>query len=183
MTRTILGVDTGLACFGFARVRFDEAGNVLAVRVAVSTTKPPDTSERLRRHFAVTREHAGSVWGTTRDEQPVDLLAVEAVAFLPGKVRWSVVSALGRARQVVDDVGSVERVPVVEVAARSVATAAVDRPGKASKEERILALRARFPLFDDELRYADEQSRVRPALFEHVADAFAVALAASRVPR
>lgn len=175
----VLGVDSSLANFGFALVEFGVTGfDVAAVspeasghlfpvrcRLAVHTTKGDDVSARLREHYRVTCGLAG---GGVK----VDAIGVEAQAYIPGKMRWSVIAILGRARQVVDDVGSAFRIDVVEVPAAEVARRAVDRPGKASKPERVAALRERFPCFAAALVDVPRES-----LHEHAADAFAVALA------
>jgi len=175
----VLGVDSSLANFGFALVEFGVTGfDVTAVsleasghlvpvrcRLVVHTTKGDDVSALLREHYRVTCGLAGG-------GVPVDMIGVEAQAYIPGKMRWSTIAALGRARQVVDDVGAVVRVPVVEVPAAEVGRRAVNRPGKASKAERVTALRERYQCFADALRDIPRES-----LHEHAADAFAVALA------
>lgn len=164
----VLGVDSSLSTFGLALVMFDE-GRPTWCAVSVHKTKGDDVSARLREHYRILHDAAeGFLVGVG----PGTVLGVEAQAYVPGRMRWSTIAALGRARQVVDDVGTVHRLSVVEIPAAEVGRRAVDRKGKATKADRVASLRERFPLFGDALAAVP-----RASLHEHAADAFAVALA------
>jgi Holliday junction resolvasome RuvABC endonuclease subunit len=178
MNRTIIGFDTSLATWGAAAVRYDDRGLVTSVVVAVNRTKPPEISKRLASH----REFARAF--VLRESPNVfasNLVGVEGVAFPFGKVRWSTISALARARQVVDDLfPDFDGWRPVEVSTQAVARAAVDRPGKASKAERVEALCRRYVLFQDAIDRAIAWEHLRESEVEHVADAFAVALCVAK---
>lgn len=204
----VLAFDTSLRAFGwcfvdFAAVRLGEPlvpymfpsdGGVLI------TDEDADVSARLAWAAGIIRRKV--------DSYAPDVVAVEALAYLPGKIRWSTLTALARARQVVDDAATFHRVgalapPVVEVSAGSVGRFALGRKGKGDKAERIASLRERFPPFDrgcalatglastldtgskgvgfTELRqgFYDDLRPCRATMLEHVADAFAVACVAA----
>jgi Holliday junction resolvasome RuvABC endonuclease subunit len=178
MTRTIIGFDTSLATWGAAAVRYDDRGLVTSVVVAVNRTKPPEISKRLASHRAFAREF---VLRESPNVFASNLVGVEGVAFPFGKVRWSTISALARARQVVDDLfPDFDGWAPVEVSTQAVGRAAVDRPGKASKAERVASLRSRFAAFDEAVSRALDAGNLRESEVEHVADAFAVALCVAK---
>ena len=178
----ILGVDPSLSSFGFARVEFDGGPsdifdwrfsvNTTAASVDRSLSKGDDLSARLRSHFRALEALLDS---EVHRPGGLDAVAVEAVAFLPGKIRWSTISALGRARQVVDDAAAMFRLRVVEVPASTVGRVAMDgAPGRATKADRRTALLSRFPGLGASLA----QDVARVTMQEHALDAFAAALAA-----
>lgn len=178
----VLGVDASLTATGLALVTMcrgcaDHRGLTPIDAEFVTVITKPDTSNAFTPGEDMSRRLRWLHTELTRIVQGdnFEAIGVEAVAFIPGKMRWSVISALGRARQVVDDVGSVARVAVHEVPAAEVARTAVDgRPGKASKADRVAALSAQFDFF------AHALGDVKPAHHEHCADAFAAALAVAR---
>lgn len=177
----VLGVDSSLVAFGISLVEFTISGgdlgvgqpSIVSVHSEVITSKPDksgaftkgeDTSRRLRDAY---RRLNSLAFGTA------DAIAVEATAFIGGRSSFHAIHGTARARQVVDDVGYARKVRVFEVSPSDVGKAATGRPhGKSPKEERILSLSERFPLF------AASLASVKPSLVEHAADAFAVVLCA-----
>lgn len=177
----VVGVDSSLTAFGLAIARFEvatpgvDAPVLTRLDLEVLTSKPDksmpvgeDTSQRLRGYWNRLAEIVEETW-----PEDVEALAVEATAFMGGKSSFRTIHATARARQVVDDVGSMAKVKVFEVSSSDVGKKAVDRPtGKSPKSERIDSLSERYSLF------ASALSSVKPSLAEHAADAFAVVLCA-----
>lgn len=165
----ILGCDSGLRRFGYciAERTFDN-GLVFHELGAWETLpigtlgKGDDTSARAVKLY----RHLRSVADLWRPSA----ITVEALAFPQGRVRWSVISQLARARGLVDCLAVERRALLYERTPRAVKLAATGKL-KATKLEVEEALRERFPSVR---RMLDDQ----PKKFrEHAADACAVVLA------
>lgn len=161
----ILGIDTGLASFGIA-VADVSASGLRFERVEVWTTKPTAKKRRVRKADDTAervRMLAGCLHQLIAETRPV-AVCVEAVALPFGRARSSVVSALGRARGIVDALVEVHRLPVLESTPQEIkrGTAGADN---ASKDSVRLALEAAYP----ELAALWPQA----TLVEHAADAAA----------
>lgn len=163
----LVGLDTGLAAFGYAEAEIRPTGLVF-VGVEVWRTKPSPARRRLRKcddtadrvRFLAARLHEAI--GVVR---PV-ALCVEAVALPFGKSKASVISALGRSRGVVDALAEVHRLPVLEETAARLKQATAGT-ASASKVEVQTALEAAYP----ELRAMF--AAVLPSMVEHCSDAAA----------
>lgn len=162
----LIGLDTGLASFGVAVADVTSDG-LRFESVEVWTTKPASKKRRLRKADDTAervRGLAGQLNVLIIATEPV-ALCVEAVALPFGRARSSVVSALGRARGIVDALAEVHRLPVLEETPQRVKEASAGKTN-ASKEEVRAALEAAYP----------EIAAHWPAqatLVEHAADAAA----------
>lgn len=166
----IVGIDSGLATFGYCIVRLGEPDvveNVQVLRTERSAEKrrirvADDTADRIS-------YLAGELHEVLKRTPDVVALCVEAVALPYGKLQTSVVSALGRARGIVDTLAVVHGLPVVEEQPQFLKKLATGTKS-ASKEDVQTALEARFP----------ELGALWPpqkTLREHAGDAVAAALA------
>lgn len=162
----LIGVDGGLAAFGVA-VADVTAGGLRFESVEVWTTKPAAKMRRLRRADDTAeriRALAGRLHDLIRTTRPI-ALTVEAVALPFGRARPSVISALGRARGIIDTLAEVHRLAVLEETAQRL-KAAVTGAENASKEQVATVLEATYP----------ELAAMWPTqktLVEHAADAAA----------
>lgn len=139
----ILGFDSGLRRFGYAAAELVD-GRLRYVKTGVWATEPDKTkgkgeanAERTSALFRMLLELqpdqltdrlvpiADALRELGHDERAIRLglapfgrriraLCVEGVAFPMGRVQWSVISGLGRARALVDALGVVLGVPVLE---------------------------------------------------------------------
>lgn len=162
----LVGVDPGYAALGLSVARLTAAGLIFE-RVTVLRTKASARKRRVRR-----ADDLGERIGTIAAALHALLVEVRPVAVccessaLPfGRVRGSVVSALGRVRGVLDGLCHVERVPILEDSAQALKVATAGK-ANASKAEVQAALEAAYP----ELRAMWPQQR---GLQEHAADSCA----------
>lgn len=162
----LIGLDTGLAAFGVAIAELGATGLVFT-HVEVWTTTPAARARRLRKADDTServRLLAGRLHELIVATQPV-ALCTESIALPFGRVRSSVVSALGRARGLVDALAEVHRLPVLEESAQRL-KAATAGTQKASKEAVREGLEATYP---ELLGLWPSQA----TLIEHAADASA----------
>ena len=177
----ILGLDPGFASFGYAVLNVDEPtaprGALVEVlgelqprwpAIGVHSTKP-DKSARSKADDSSRRTR--ELWRFLRlldEEWRPAVIAVEAVAFPAGRVQFSVVSHLGRARALVDVLAEQRQVQLVEL-----------RPGEVrkllgltdkGKDATRLELERRWPGLSSAWGSLTKR--------EHEADACAVAVAA-----
>lgn len=163
----LVGMDTGLAAFGVAVAELGPRGLVFA-RVEVWRTKPSSKRTKIRKADSTAervRYLAGQLHGLIVATQPV-ALCVEAVALPFGKSKASVISALGRARGIVDALAEVHRLPVLEEGASRLKQA-TGCAANASKADVRAALEGAYP----ELR--EMFAAVLPSMVEHCSDAAA----------
>lgn len=163
----VIGIDGGLANFGIAVAEVGANGLVYS-RVEVWTTKPSAKKRRIRKAddtASRVRELAGQLHELIGAMRPV-ALAVEAVALPFGCARLSVISALGRARGIVDTLAEVHGLPVLEETAQHVKRETAGL-ANATKEAVRESLEATYP----ELR---AMWPAQVGLIEHASDAAAV---------
>lgn len=167
----ILGCDSGLAAFGYAVAELCDDGSLVwhdagAWRTVpgVAVRKGDDVSARCVDLYRKLRDLAG-MWRPR-------VLAVEALAFPGGRVKWSVISGLARARTLVDCLAVERRAMIYERNAQQVKSAALGRKVRsATKEEVIHAMQAR------DASLANLLANVQASGLEHAADAAACILA------
>lgn len=162
----LIGLDTGLASFGIAVAEVTSSG-VRFERLDVWRTVPASAKRRLRKADDTAdrvRTLAGYLHELIIETKPV-ALCVEAIALPFGRARSSVVSALGRARGIVDAIAEVHRLPVLEETPQRLKHA-VAGAQNATKEAVRGALEATYA----ELRALWP---VQATLVEHAADAAA----------
>lgn len=162
----LVGIDGGLAAFGVAVAEVTATG-LRFQRLDVWCTKPANKKRGLRKCDDTserTRTLAGNLHQLVIEQRPV-ALAVEAVALPFGRSRSSVISALGRVRGVVDTLGEVHRLAILEETPQRLKQAVTGK-ANATKDEVSAALEALYP----------ELAALWPAqesLREHAADACA----------
>lgn len=173
----VVGLDSGLASFGWVVAEYREwtggegvrprflRGGVFATKPSKDVRKGVDSSNRARHLFHELRETLRADW--------VDCIAVEALAFPIGRVQWSVISGLGRARGLVDALAVVMRADLYEATPQELKKALTGSPSasKADVEERLLMHHPELgPLLDG----------VGKTKREHLADACAAVIACQR---
>lgn len=163
----LIGIDSGLAAFGVAVADVSDAGLRFG-HVEVWTTRPTAKKRRIRKADETAeriRTLAGCLHQLVVQMKPI-ALCVEAVALPFGRSRPSVVSALGRARGIVDTLAEVHRLPVLEWTPQEVKRV-ITGTEDASKDAVRVGLEAKYV----ELA---AQWPVQKTLVEHAADAAAV---------
>jgi len=167
----VIGLDSGLASFGWVVAEYSSAngaprfyrGGVLKTAPSKDVRKGLDASRRATFLF-------DALWKEFRSEDEVACIAVEALAFPAGKILWSVLSGLGRARGLVDALSVTLGVGIYEATPQELKKA-VTGSTSASKEEVIARLVERHP-------EAGRMLETRPASQrEHLADACAAVIA------
>lgn len=173
----VVGMDSGLASFGWVVAEYREwtggegvrprflRGGVLTTKPSKDVRKGVDSSNRARHLFFELREKLLI--------ESVDCIAVESLAFPMGRVQWSVISGLGRARGLVDALAVVMRADLYEATPQELkkALTGVSSASKAEVEERLLMHHPEVgPLLDS----------VGKTKREHLADACAAVIACQR---
>lgn len=166
----VLGLDPGFASFGYALLEVGVEDRVTWHRLGVLVTTPQredfsaaaDASRRTKDLWLALMGLAA--------RSGVDLVAVEALAFPRGRVQFSVISGLGRARALVDVMTCELGVELVELVPQTVRrTLGVTEKGKAATRAK---LEERWPHLAAHWGSLTRQ--------EHTGDAAAVAIAALR---
>lgn len=174
----VLGVDSGLRSFGWVIAEYEPGvihprflkGGVLHTEPDRSLRVGADTSRRAMYLYREMRQ--------ILDANPVNLIAVEALAFPASRVQWSVISQLGRARGLVDALGVELNVAVVEATTQELKAIVPRAVGKVSKEQVQEAVKDIGDLGFNTLLLALKKSDR-----EHFADACAAVLACERLHR
>jgi len=148
----ILGFDSGLASFGWCHATLSSDGVLSFLGVGVWRTAPnpgvfarkaDDMSSRCRWLYRSLRHLA--------HEHRPDVITVESLAFPKGRVQWSVISGLGRARALVDalaaevDADVFERMPQELKRATTGSVSGSKEQVRQSLEDRYPELRALWP--------------------------------------
>lgn len=160
----IMGIDPGIASMGVAvadvlarRATFIDVAVLTTSKDADEVGSTADLARRARYLYRELRAFARV--------HSVDRLCVEAVAFPRGRVQWTVMSMLGRARGLVDALAEELSIPVCEYQPQQLKLA-VTGNRKAEKHDVALAILETHP----------ELARVFPTqtgLHQHAADACA----------
>lgn len=161
----ILGLDTGLAGFGYAVADYGAdftlsflAAGAWETKPGVASKRGDDTTARWMRLYRQARALA--------EEWRPGLVVVEAIALPWGRTSMVTVSALGRARAIADAIAVEREVILLERTAQALKREATGNR-TATKEEVQRALVDRYPTLRD--RFATVPEKLR----EHAADAAA----------
>lgn len=163
----IIGIDPGLASLGCAVLDVVPGAPPALLSLSVYTTQKADK----RRHLRAAEDESDRARELYRRLRSVvavyrpEILAVEACAFPFGRSRFSVVSALGRVRGLIDALVEDNRLALVELTAQEVKRLAAGSKS-ATKDEVVCAVERLLP---------DAEWPPQRTLVEHAADAAAVA--------
>ncbi|MFZ2875803.1 MAG: crossover junction endodeoxyribonuclease RuvC [Phycisphaerales bacterium] len=159
----ILGFDSGLASFGWCQATLSSDGVLTFLGVGVWKTAPnpeafarkaDDVSARCRWIYKNLR-------GLAHEHRP-NVITVESLAFPQGRVQWSVISGLGRARALVDalatevDADLFERMPQELKRSTTGSVSGTKDQVRASLEDRYPELRSLWPTQKTLLEHAGD---------------------------
>jgi len=171
VSRLFFGFDPSLSHFGYAVARVDDEGGVWWRAVGVIVTKPLGADSKTEDNRARFQGLAAALLGLARHHGAPDVIAVEAVALMFGRTTLTTISALGRARGLVDVLAAMHSIDAVEFQPQTLKKILTgDRTAEKSAVERKLA--CTYPGLEQLLQ------QVKPANREHAADAAAAIHAA-----
>lgn len=162
----ILGFDSGLASFGWCQATLSGDGvlNFLAVGVWKTAPNPEAFRRKADDASARCRWLYRNMRAIAHEHRPA-IITVESLAFPQGRVQWSVISGLGRARALVDALATEVEADLFERMPQELKRS-VTGSTSASKEQVRQSLEDRYP----ELRALWPQQKT---LLEHAGDACA----------
>ena len=168
----IVGFDPGLSSFGVAIIAVDKAGEARVEALKVIRTQRSAKKRHLRAvdDLADRLKTIAAALQTVLTAPDVIAIAIEGGVLPFRKIRPSVVSALGRARGLVDMLAVIHSLAVVELTPQETKLALAGKRS-ASKAEVQLGVEGRCP--ETQTMWPKQRT-----LIEHASDAAAVALAA-----
>lgn len=173
MSETLYGFDSGLTAFGYAVAEGTPGQRARFKAVGVLTTKPTPKTGPVKLRPSKTADHqrrfeflAGELRDLIARHGVPSIIATEAVAIPRGKTALITVSALGRARGLVDGLCAEHRVVAREVWSQTIKRV-VAGDVSADKAAVIAAVKGLYPELHELF------AQLSPGVIEHAADAVA----------